>query len=160
MSVLHVLLCSFFVIFTHIISSYTARPATMELNEQADPSVEQEMLAEGDEGLVTNWVTSRSGAVTPSNVRLFPGNGDGVYEIEYRGQMAGLSIGTDFDSQYLVVQSVSLRCVCILYIHECVAYLNFIGMQFSACQVYSFYRRYPGISQCSRRDLRRAGRCY
>lgn len=61
------------------------------------------------EGIVTNWVTSKDGSVAPSDVKLFPGNGDGIYEIEYSSDMVGLSIGTDFDSQYLVIQSVSLR---------------------------------------------------
>jgi hypothetical protein len=61
-----------------------------------------------EEGFATNWVTSADGEVTPSDIRLFPGSGDGIYEVEYCHTLAGLSIGTDFDTQYIVIQAVSL----------------------------------------------------
>lgn len=73
-----------------------------------DQSSDQSERASED-GIVTNWVTSKEGDVLPSEVRLFPGNGNGVYEIEYRSEMVGLSIGSDFDTQYIVIESVSLR---------------------------------------------------
>ena len=62
-----------------------------------------------DAGITTNWVTSPNGDIVPSDVRLFPGNGDGTYEVEFRCVLVGLSIGTDFDTEYIVVQDVSLR---------------------------------------------------
>ena len=73
-----------------------------------DPASDQSGRTSED-GIVTNWVTAKDGNVLPSEVRLFPGNGNGVYEIEYRSEMVGLSIGTDFDTQYIVIESVSLR---------------------------------------------------
>ena len=79
--------------------------ATAEMNEDVAD------VRESEEGVVTNWVTSTDGNVIPSEVRLFPGSGDGIYEIEYSSEMVGLSIGTDFDTQYLVIESVSLRFV-------------------------------------------------
>ena len=59
--------------------------------------------------VATNWVTSQSGTVAASAVRVFPGKADGVYEIEYSGEMLGLTIGTKVTSSYTCLQSVSLR---------------------------------------------------
>ncbi len=68
---------------------------------------DQEVLAGAP--VTTNWVTSQSGSVAASAVRVYPGTGDGVYEIEYSGEMLGLTIGTKTSSSYAFIQSVSLR---------------------------------------------------
>lgn len=63
------------------------------------------------EEIATNWVSTGNGngTVLASEVRVYPGNNDGIYEVEYSNKMVGLTMSTSISNRSISIKSVSLR---------------------------------------------------
>ena len=66
----------------------------------------------------TNWISAGDGneTVIASDIRIYPGNNDGVYEIEYNNEMVGITMSTSILNRSISIKSVSLRCKIVFFL--------------------------------------------
>lgn len=54
-----------------------------------------------------SWTTNADGSVIPPEFKVFVGQYDGVYEIEFNKDNEGINISYDYSGQHIVVQSIN-----------------------------------------------------